>query len=100
MIESSLFDTPIQLSPRLAWLKNHNVRTHEWKNDPSDRRTFSHLGFGNWVAYVGRFPGHEDEGCYAEGSTEDEALVNLAKGMKWKLWNEESATNKPLNSTP
>lgn len=97
---SELFEVPEQLSPRLAWFKNHNVKTHEWRNDPSDERTFSHLGFGRWVAYVGKFPNHEDEGCYAEGATEDEALVNLARGMNWKLWNEEKAARKPLNSRP
>jgi hypothetical protein len=95
---SDLFKAPKQLSPRLLWFKNHNVKTHEWLNDPKDERTFSHLGFGNWVAYVGRMPNHEDEGIYAEGATEDEALVNLARGMKWKLWNEELAATKPLNS--
>lgn len=88
-MSTELFDIPASLSPRLAWLKNHNVRTHEFISDPGDMRTFNHLGFGRWIAYVGRsVPPHEDsDRLWSNGDTEDEALVNLAVGMKWKLWN-------------
>ena len=93
-----LFDVPVCESPRLRWMKNHRVKTHEFTNDPSDERTLNHLGFSRWVAHVGRMPAHEDEGVYALGSTEDLALVSLAQGMGWRLWNEETAIKVPLNS--
>ena len=88
------------LSPRLAWLANHNVKTHEFVSDPKDMRTFNHLGFGRWIAFVGRsVPPHEDSNrIWANGETEDEALVNLASGMGWRLWNEELAATRPLNA--
>lgn len=97
---SDLFPVEITLSPRLAWLQNHNVRTHEFIADIADMRTFNHLGFGRWIAYVGKtVPPHEDSNrIWSNGDTEDDALVNLAKGMKWKLWNEETGAIKPLNS--
>jgi hypothetical protein len=88
----------LQLSPRLQWFKNHNVKTHEFTSTSGDEHSFSHLGFGRWVAFVGRMPNSEDEGIYAEGDTEDQAIVNLAIGMRWKLWNEEAAATKPLNA--
>lgn len=97
---TDLFQIEPTISPRLAWMKNHNVRTHEFKNDPKDERTCNHLGFGRWIAFVGKsVPPNEDSNrIWCNGETEDEALVNLAKGMKWKLWNEETALSRPLNA--
>ena len=65
-------------------------------------RTFNHLGFGRWIAYVGKsVPPHEDSNrIWANGETEDDALIRLAKGMKWLLWNEELAAPRPLNAKP
>ena len=96
----TLFNLPVQLSPRLAWLKNHDVKTHEFTNDPTDCRTLNHLGFGRWIAFIGKtVPPHEDSNrTWVNGDTEDEALVNIAKLMGWKLWNEETAFAKPLNA--
>jgi len=64
--------------------------------------TFNHLGFGRWIAFVGKsIPPHEDsDRIWANGETEDEALARLAKGMRWRLWNEEPAMQKPLNAKP
>lgn len=95
---NDLFKVPETLSPRLKWFKNHKVRTHEFIEDPSDPKTFNHCGFGRWLAYVGRMPNNEDEGTWSVGDTEDAALVRLSKMMGWKLWNEEAAATKPLNS--
>jgi hypothetical protein len=93
-----LFKMEKHLSPRLAWMKNHRIRTHEWKQVEGDHNTFSHLGFGRWVAYVGKMPDLEGEGNYCHGDTEDEAVVNLARANGWKNWNEEAATKSSLNS--
>lgn len=95
---NELFQVPIQLSPRLAWFKNHNVRLHFFSNEGDDPQNYNHCSFGHWFAYVGRMPNNEDDGIWACGETEDEALVNLSKGMKWKLWNEETSAAKPLNA--
>lgn len=86
------------LSPRLLWFANHRVKTHEFVEDPDRPETFNHCGFGRWLAYVGRMPNNEDDGIWAVGDTEDEALVRLAKGMGWRLWNEELAATRPLNA--
>jgi hypothetical protein len=97
---NEIFPVEKVLSPRLAWLKNHDVRTHEFTSTPGDDRTLNHLGFGRWIAFVGKsVPPHEDsQRIWSNGETEDEALVSLAKGMGWRLWNEESVSKKPLNS--
>lgn len=101
-MSTELFPVEKILSPRLAWFLNHNVSTHEFRNDPKDELTLNHLGFGRWIAFVGkRIPAHENANrIWANGETEDEAIVNLAKGMRWKLWNEELAATKPLNAIP
>ena len=43
-------------------------------------------------------PHNEDDGIWAAGETEDAAIVSLAKGMRWRLWNEEPTMKMPLNS--
>lgn len=92
-----LFQIRPQLSPRLAWMKNHNVRLHEFTSDPDDVSTFNHCGFGRWLAFVGKMPRSENDGTWACADTEDAALVGIAKLNGWLLWNEEAATAKPLN---
>lgn len=100
MKQTNLLNVEQQLSTRLAWMQNHCVRTHEFTSTPGDDRTFNHLGFGRWIAFVGKsIPPHEDSyRSWSNGDTEDEAIVNLAKSMGWKLWNEETGAAKPLNS--
>ena len=90
------------LSPRMAWLKNHDVRTHHFTEDPEKWDSYNHLGFGTWVAYVGKtVPPHEDsERVWSCADSEDDALVNLAKRMGWLLWQEELAAPRPLNAKP
>lgn len=95
-----LFSDPLDsLSPRLAWMRNHRVKTHEFTNDPNNERTLNHVCFSRWLAFSPRMPHHEDDDRtrWAGGETEDEAIVNFAKLMGWKLWNEEAAATRPLN---
>ena len=82
---------PNPTSPRLAWLASRDIHTHEFTEEPANPRSFNHLGFGRWIAYVGKsVPAHEDsERIWANGDTEDDAIIRLAIGLKWELWREE-----------
>lgn len=75
-------------SPRLAWMKRHEIRTWFSKHiDPED---------GPWIAWLRSNAGEEDgiprdlDAC-GYGVTEDEALQSLARRHKFRLWNEEEA---------
>lgn len=79
-----LFDIPEQLSPRLAWMKEHDVHTY--------RSPCMEDGDEPWSAWIGDFKttvAHNDD--YETGETEDEALVKLCKRNNLKLWNEQAA---------
>ena len=85
---SDLFPDCRQDSPRLAWMKRHDVHTLFTDADaPYD-------GYELWSAWQG------DGDCIAEhgqdpiygyvtGATEEDAIVNLAKARGIPLWNEE-----------
>ena len=96
----NLSDNRLSVNNYFAWLKNHNVGTHHFTETEGRPETYNHLGFGTWVAYVGkRIPPHEDApGSWSCRDSEDDALVALATMMGWKLWNEELAASKPLNA--
>lgn len=93
-MSEELFEIPEALSPRLAWIKENNVLTHyashlEDFDDP-------------WTAiipmedHVGTLPQIMAEWCrvyddaneIGYGATEDDAIVDLAKKLNLKLWNE------------
>lgn len=65
-------------SPRLRWLKKHDIHTFDRGEGGSDE-----LGdFERWSAGTGA--------CnYVDGATEDEAIANWAKAHCLLLWNEE-----------
>lgn len=63
-----------QLSPRLKWVKEHDVRTLHRKVHDGSKRWFA------WVDGVG--PGQ------GEGETEEEACRDLGVKAGIKLWNE------------
>ncbi len=67
----TLFDLPDSPSPRLRWLREHQVTTTKEAEPTGDL----------WTAWV--FP---DTSGY--GATEDEALADLARKLNVKLWNE------------
>lgn len=72
-----LFDVPEQLSPRLAWMKKHNIRINE------------NLVSGGDCAFSAYMSGQPDcEVSY--GKTEDDALQNLCIQYGLKLWFEEN----------
>ncbi len=89
-------ETPKEPNPRLAWLVSRDIRTHEFTADPEKPRTHNHLGFGRWVAFVGKsVPAHEDSvRVWSNGDTEDDAIRRLAAGLQWELWQEEELPAK------
>lgn len=78
MNKDSLFDVPVQLSPRLAWLKGRSVKVYQ--SDIADCAT-------PWVAHALNATPSETSVCV--GETQDEAIVALAKANGWRLWNEQ-----------
>jgi hypothetical protein len=66
-----LFQIPETLSPRLRWMREHQVTTTKEAEPSGDL----------WTAWV--FP---DTSGY--GATEDDALADLAKKLSIPLWNE------------
>jgi len=79
---SDLFEIPEQLSPRLKWMKEHDVHT--------DKCRYLQAGEAPWSAWQGDMMKAMSFMEISTGETEDEAIVHLAKAMGWKLWNEEA----------
>jgi hypothetical protein len=82
MIKAEQFDllnVPVVESPRLKWLKEHDVRTRyvAWNEDDDC----------SWAAWVGDVE-HNDESNTMLEKTEHDAIVALALKYGWRLWNE------------
>lgn len=76
---STLFDLESlkQDSPRLAWMKKHDIKTHCWTDDPDELP---------WLCWSGELP--SDPASCASGKTEDEALACWARWNGVRFWNE------------
>ena len=71
---TELFNIPETLSPRLAWMKQHNLSVESGTNlDDGDR--FFEVRQGNKVIL--------------EDPSEDRAIVRAAKKLNLNLWNED-----------
>lgn len=95
MSADELFPTPETLSPRLVWMRRHEIKTLHRDDLPEKA--------GQWEAYIGDYQTavdktindtearfYPDESPYlAWGETEEDAVLELAKNNQWKLWNEE-----------
>jgi hypothetical protein len=74
-----LFDNlPVTESPRLKWLRAHNVQTRKNPRIPDDE--FPWEAVDNELSLF-----RESHGI---GATEHDALVDLAIKRKWRMWNE------------
>ena len=73
---NELFTTPETKSPRLKWLDQHGIWTRKVEYDHAGPTESEDL----WKASAA--------GMDARGADEAEAIVNLAKKMKIRLWNE------------
>lgn len=86
-----LLTVPVQLSPRLAWMKARGVHIiHNKGIEPGTECELSgetlypycaHRANDGAQIFVGNMAGY--------GNTEDEAIVALALANGWKLWNEQ-----------
>jgi hypothetical protein len=66
----TLFDIPETPSPRLQWLRKHDIRIHRDSEEANE--------FTAWTL--------PDASGY--GDTEDEAIADLARKLSIPLWNE------------
>lgn len=88
---NDLFEIPPSLSPRLAWIKKHDLTIrHDSKIQPDAEDEFSGERLYPFEVFVGKFPGTFAGNRSAWGDSEDEALVAWAKSHGIKLWNEEN----------
>ena len=74
-MSDTLFEIPEQLSPRLAWMREHKIDTMDKAYDPF-------TGDHRWMAFKVSNIRTKDF-----GDTENEALSALAVKMNLKLWN-------------
>jgi hypothetical protein len=82
----NLFDIPETPSPRLKWIAEKQVRTHHHaQSEPAWSAWLPSQDFGpTWSGCYD--PAQEDD--VGHGDTEDEAIVELARKLNLKLWNE------------
>ena len=87
-MSDTLFNMPVCESPRLKWMREHNVSTRFSKNiKVGEEDECSGESLFPWAAFVGepKFP----RPGVGFGNTEHEAIVELSIRKGWKLWNEE-----------
>jgi len=72
-MKTELFDIPENKSPRILWMERHHLKTDIY-HDESDNPRIAVLHGMTRIA---------------NGLTVDEALVNAAKSLNIKLWNEQ-----------
>ena len=80
-----LFDVPEQLSPRLAWIREHEItlRATGYNGHPDDGEDDCNSEPEPFYATVNDAAKMSD--C-AGGQTKNEALAKLAQKKGWKLW--------------
>ncbi len=75
---TELFDLPETKSPRLIWLEKHGIKVTPSKaHGPSLKCWMAYRHDGDFIS------------ASAYGSTEDEAIADLAIKLGLRLWNEE-----------
>jgi hypothetical protein len=88
-MNDNLFDMPEVLSPRLEWMKKHDVRTHLQELMREEGSPWSAwLPAHDWDSECSTCYACEFEEHVGFGMTKDDAIVNLAKKNNLKLWNE------------
>jgi len=89
-----LFDVPEQLSPRLAWMKKHNVITYRCPSDGLWVADFCEDGnedFKDPYSYFAKETAMNGDHYIGLGQSEDEAITHLCIRCRVKLWNEENS---------
>ena len=89
MTTYTLFDIPESPSPRLQWLRKHQIDIIDSgiELEPGEECYITGKRLYRYWAFQG---GKQTKTEIAEagGDTEDEAIVNLAKKLSIPLWNE------------
>jgi len=62
-------ELPEELSPRLKWMRKHQIHVEQSKD-------------GSWIAYKERTK------HFCRDNDENHAIIGLAKKLKLKLWNQ------------
>lgn len=89
-MRDELFTIELQDSPRLAWLKNHEVKIIRNQGvSPGDECPESGEPIYPWCAFVGESEFPKPDGWMGCGDSEHEAIVDLAIKRGWRLWNED-----------
>ena len=90
----TLLDAPETLSPRLAWMREHDVKTRELLTDGQEDELTGNSG-PLWAAWHGDEPTTivtrsraQMLARYVLATTEQGAVDRLAERNGWKLWNE------------
>lgn len=73
-------ELPVSLSPRMKWMRRKGVVTQEAVNAEGQRYYMA------WTTLES-----VQQPTIGRGKEEDDALVQLAVKMGWRLWNEEGA---------
>lgn len=76
MTQTTLFEVQESLSPRLQWMKKHNITT----------------GFTSkriYFAFYNHDIGKDTISNTGRGESEEDALIDFAKNNNISLWNEE-----------
>ena len=95
-MSDALFDIPPSLSPRLQWMEKHHIKIHyspECAESPwlalmpfEEHRA---MNIGDIMAEACRL--YDEQGRLGYGSSEDDALAEMARKSGIQLWNEEGA---------
>ena len=87
-MNDSLFDLPESKSPRLIWMEEHQIRTHD-KPEMEDVRWSAWTPESDWdETHPGCFKIGADDSV-GFGPTELDAIADLARKLSLKLWNEQ-----------
>ena len=89
----TLFDIPETPSPRLKWMRNHQIEVIDSGLDHEPGEECEITGnrlYRFWAVKDDTVEGRESSVGHHEagGDTEDEAIVNLACKLNLRLWNE------------
>ena len=79
-----------QDSPRLAWMKRHDIHTDKMHDYDEEEEPWS-AWVGDLEKAIADGGDNPEAGGYSVAKTEDDALAILAKARGLRLWNEEEA---------
>ena len=94
-VQPQLFQVDEALSPRLVWMRKNKVITYRCPSDGTWLAAFGDChkwAYASTADFFAQETAHWGESRIGTATSEDEALVDLAKCYGRKLWNEEPET--------